>query len=135
VNLLIDQLQKARAALIRTYVFHVVWFTAMCCFVGFQWGQHGLKVSVLLALVTVPPVLFYTVRVHRLCRAIDPKASTVGLVPVIITTLILSPFESGLVLPVKNLLVANRLLRAHAVSVTGHGPKNSFKPKPLRGSA
>lgn len=131
------QLQKARAGLIRTYVLHVVWFAAMCCFIGFRWGQHGLKASVFLALVTVPPVLFYTVRVHKLCRAIDPRARTVGLVPVIVTTIILSPFESGLVLPAKNLLAANRLLRTHAVELPAavDGPDNSFEPTSLRGPA
>src|SRR5690606_21043423 len=123
--------------LIRTYVLHVVWFVAMCCFVAFRWDLHGLKTSVFLTLITVPPVLFYTVRVHRLCRAIDPKARTVGLIPVIVTTIILSPFESGLVLPAKNLLVANRLLRVQesALAVTADGPNNSFKPTPLRGAA
>lgn len=115
--MLIDQLRRARAGLVRTYVLHVVWFTAMCCFVGFQWDQRGLTTSVMLALVTVPPVLFYTVRVHRICRAIDPRARTVGLVPVLVTTIVLSPFESGLILPAKNLFVASRILKAHAVAL------------------
>jgi hypothetical protein len=57
-----------------------------------------------------------------------------------VTTLALSPFESGLILPAKNLIAANRILRAHALlasdsSVTADGSNNSFKPKPLRGSA
>ena len=107
------ELVNARTGLIRTYVLHVVWFAAMCVFVSLQWDQHGLQASVLLTLVTVPPVLFYTVRVHKLCRKIDPAARTVGLVPVLITTLVLSPFESGLILPAKNLLVANRILQPH----------------------
>ena len=107
------ELIKARTGLIRTYVLHVVWFAVMCVFVSLQWDKHGLKASVLLTLVTVPPVLFYTVRVHKLCRSIDPTARTVGLVPVLVTTLVLSPFESGLILPARNLLVANRILRAH----------------------
>ena len=106
------ELIKARTGLIRTYVLHVVWFAVMCVFVSLQWDKHGLKASVLLTLVTVPPVLFYTVRVHKLCRSIDPTARTVGLVPVLVTTIILSPFESGLILPAKNLLVANKILRA-----------------------
>jgi hypothetical protein len=114
VHPLIARLEKARAGLIRTYVLHVIWFVAMCCFAVFRWDQQGLKASVLLTLVTVPPVLFYTVRVHKLCRAIDPKARTVGLVPVILITIILSPFESGLVLPAKNWLAASRLLRSNA---------------------
>ena len=108
---LLLQLARTRTGLIRTYVVHVAWFAVMCTATVMQWRHDGLKASVLLTLVTVPPVLFYTVRAHRLCRALDPRARTVGLVPVLVTTVILSPFESGLVLPLKNLLVANRLLR------------------------
>lgn len=108
---LLRQLARTRTGLIRTYVLHVSWFTIMCTATALQWRQDGLKTTVLLTLVTVPPVLVHTVRTHRLCRALDPRARTVGLVPVLITTVILSPFESGLVLPLKNLLVASRLLR------------------------
>ncbi|MCF7223298.1 hypothetical protein [Marilutibacter chinensis] len=121
------ELEKARTALIRTYVLHVAWFAAMCVFVSLQWSGDGLKASVLLTLITVPPVLFYTVRVHRLCRRIDPAARTVGVVPVLVTTLVLSPFESGLILPARNLLVANRILRARKrqeAARIGTGPLN-----------
>lgn len=107
----IQQLRTARTGLIRTYMLHVIWFTAMCTTAALQWNAQALQAAALLALVTVPPVLFYTVKVHRLCRAIDPKARTVGLVPVLLTTFVLSPFESGLVMPLSNLLVANRVLR------------------------
>jgi hypothetical protein len=108
---LLLQLARTRTGLVRTYVLHVAWFAVMCTATAMQWRHDGLKATVLLTLITVPPVLFYTVRAHRLCRALDPRARTVGLVPVLVTTVILSPFESGLVLPLKNLLVANRLLR------------------------
>jgi hypothetical protein len=124
-------------------VLHVVWFVVMCAFVGWHWSQNGLQAAVLLTLVTVPPVLYYTVRVHKLCRAIDPNARTVGWVPVLVTTLVLSPFESGLVLPLKNLLACNKLLRQAAAAVeskegtaaAADGPNNSSKPTPLRGAA
>ena len=134
------QLRKLRGSLVKAYVLHVTWFALMCAFVGWHWSQGGLKVSVLLTLVTVPPVLYYTVKIHTLCRSIDPNARTVGLVPVIVTTFVLSPFESGLLLPLKNLLFANKLLKMYAaatesVQITADGPNNSFKPKPLRGSA
>jgi len=108
---LLHRLARTRTGLVRTYLLHVVWFASMCIATAMQWRQEGLKGTVFLTLLTVPPVLFYTVRAHRLCRALDPRARTVGLVPVLVTTIILSPFESGLVLPLKNLLVANRLLR------------------------
>ena len=119
---------------------HVAWFATMLVFVSLQWAQQGLKASVLLTLLTVPPVLIYTVRVHHLCRAIDPNARTVGWFPVLVTTLVLSPFESGLILPAKNLLAAHRILKVHTSMapdspVTEGGPDNSFKPNPLGGSA
>lgn len=108
------ELRKLRRALVRAYVLHVAWFVAMCVFVGWRWSEDGLKASVLLTLLTVPPVLYYTVRMHAVCRSIDPAARTVGLVPVIVTTFVLSPFESGLILPMKNLLAANKLLKRRA---------------------
>jgi hypothetical protein len=125
--------------LIRAYVVHVAWFAIMLAFVSLQWAQQGLKASVLLTLLTVPPVLVYTVKVHHLCRAIDPKARTVGWVPVLVTTIALSPFESGLILPAKNLLAANRILKAHDSlapdsSVTADGSNNSLEPNLLRSS-
>lgn len=118
---------------------HVAWFAIMLAFVSLQWAQQGLKASVLLTLLTVPPVLVYTVKVHHLCRAIDPKARTVGWVPVLVTTIALSPFESGLILPAKNLLAANRILKAHDSlapdsSVTADGSNNSLEPNLLRSS-
>lgn len=100
----------------RAYVLHVFWLAAMCVTAGMHWHKDGVEASVLLTLITVPPVLFYTVRVHKLCRGIDPAAPTVGWVPVLITTFVLSPFEAGLILPAKNLLAARRILRAYAGS-------------------
>ena len=125
--------------MIRAYVVHVAWFAIMLAFVSLQWAQQGLKASVLLTLLTVPPVLVYTVRVHHLCRAIDPKARTVGWVPVLVTAIALSPFESGLILPAKNLLAANRILKTHNSlapdsSVTADGSNNSLQPNLLRSS-
>lgn len=99
--------------LVRAYALHVFWFIAMCVTAGMQWHKDGVETSVLLTLLTVPSVLFYTVRVHRLCRSIDPAAPTVGWVPVLIAIFLLSPFEVGLIPPPKNLLAARRLLRTH----------------------
>jgi hypothetical protein len=110
----IERLKQARDGLVRTYVLHLAWFLAMCCFVAFRWADPGIRFSVVLVLLTVPPVLYYTVRTHHACRALDPKSRTVGLLPVLLTTIVLTPFESGLVLPLHNLLEANRQLRRHA---------------------
>ena len=73
--------------------------------------QVGLTTSLWLTLITVPPVLLYTVSVHKACRAIDPAAKTVGWATIILFTVFLTPFESGLILPAKNLLVSRRILR------------------------
>ena len=133
---LVRELEKARMALVRAYLLHVAWFAVMCAMVGLRWSPHGLKVSVLLTLVTVPPVLFYTVRVHRLCRRIDPTARTVGLVPVLVTTVVLSPFESGLILPAKNLFAANRVLRTCQASQVAAKAASSLESQaqPIRDS-
>jgi hypothetical protein len=71
-----------------------------------------LTTSLWLALITIPPVLLYTVMVHKSCRAIDPRARTAGWMQVILFTVLFTPYESSLVLPLKNLLVAGRILRA-----------------------
>lgn len=123
---LIQTLKATRTSLLRAYFLHVVWFTVMCLLAAVQWSQHGLRWSVLLTLLTVPPVLIYTVRIHNICRAIDPSVRTVGWVPVLITTFVLSPFESGLVLPIKNLLWANRLLAGHASGLTDRSSRSSI---------
>jgi hypothetical protein len=133
------ELRKLRGSLVKAYALHVVWFALMCACVSWRWSEDGLRASVLLTLITVPPVLYYTVKTHTLCRSIDPTARTVGLIPVIVTTFILSPFESGLILPLKNLLAANKLLKKHALAAesarfTADGPDNSFEPEPLRGT-
>ncbi|WP_456975915.1 hypothetical protein [Luteimonas sp. A277] len=51
----------------------------------------------------------------------------------LIMTVLFTPFESGLVVPAKNLWVSGKLLRE--ARLTGQAPNNAFKPKPLRGSA
>lgn len=111
-------LQQARAALWRAYGLHLAWFAIMCAFVAWHWHERGLQFSVLLTLLTVPPVLRRTVKVHRLSRALDPRARTLGWGPVLLVTLVLSPFESGLVLPLKNLWVSRRLLARAAAART-----------------
>jgi hypothetical protein len=120
---LVLDLAKARTGLIHTYVMHVVWFVVcgLCVFFTLQWEKHGMQALVLLTLVTLPPVLLYTVWVHMLCRSLDPKARAVGLMAALITTFMLSPFESGLVLPAKNLIAANKILKAHQ-QVTAPAP-------------
>ena len=108
----IEKLRRKRSILLKAYVFHVGWFTSTCATAATDATQLALPTLLLLTLITVPPVLFYTVSVHRACRVIDPSAGSVGVVPVILFTLFLTPFESGLVLPLKNLWVSRCILRA-----------------------
>jgi hypothetical protein len=108
---LIEHLRRKRALLLKAYFIHVGWFASTCAFAATDATQVGLTTSLWLALITVPPVLLYTVSVHKACRAIDPAAKTVGWVPIILFTVFLTPFESGLILPAKNLLVSRRILR------------------------
>ncbi|WP_154656574.1 hypothetical protein [Novilysobacter defluvii] len=96
-------------------------------------SRATIAAAILLALVTVPPVIAYATAVHRTCRSIDPRAKTIGLAPMLIMTVLFTPFESGLVVPARNLWVSGKLLRQ--ARLTGQVPNSSFKPKPLRGSA
>lgn len=109
---LIAKLRKRRSVLLKAYIFHVCWFFSTCASAATETSQLALPTLLLLTLITVPPVLIYTVAVHRACRSIDPMAQSVGLVPVVLFTIFLTPFESGLVLPLRNLWVSRRILRA-----------------------
>ncbi|MDR6991971.1 VOC family protein [Luteimonas sp. 3794] len=100
----------------RAYLLHAFWFMTMCGFAWLHRDGPGLKIAVLLALLTVPPVLVCASRVHRLCRAIDPRAGTIGLAPMLVMTVVFTPFESGLIVPAKNWWVARRLLRRFAAA-------------------
>ena len=107
---LVETLRKKRSTLLKAYVFHVVWFSLVCVSAATGVAQLALLTLIILTLITMAPVLIYTVSVHKACRAIDPSARSVGLVPVILFSLFLTPLESGLILPFKNLWVSRCIL-------------------------
>jgi hypothetical protein len=113
---LVTDLVKQRRRLLQSYVIHVIWFTTMILTAAFHATQATVATSIWLALVTVPPVIIYSAAVHKACRTIDPTARTIGLIPTIIMTLLLTPFESGLIVPAKNLWVSAKLIKRHQVS-------------------
>jgi hypothetical protein len=112
--LLIEQLRKQRSRLLKAYVVHVGWFFSTCAFAATDVFKTGLITALLLTLITVLPVLIYTVTVHTASRKIDPNARTAGLKAILLFTLFLTPFESGLVLPARNLWVSRKILLANA---------------------
>jgi hypothetical protein len=112
----IQNLRTRRALLLKAYIFHVAWFSSTCAFAITNGTTVAFTTSFWLALLSVPPVLLYTVSVHKACRAIDPNSKTVGWKPVIIATLLLTPFESGLILPARNLWISRRILQKWGVS-------------------
>ena len=111
-------LRRRRSLLLKAYVVHVGLFTSTCAFAATDAVHVTVATSLWLTLVTIPPLLLYTVLVDRSCRAIDPNARTAGLVKVILFTLFLTPYESSLVLPAKNLWVARRIIRAWDKALT-----------------
>jgi len=88
-KLQIERLRRKRLRLLKAYILHVGWFTSTCATAATD-ATH--LTSLWLALITVPPVLIFTVDVHKACRIIDPRARTFGLVPVILATIFLTPF-------------------------------------------
>jgi len=74
--------------------------------------QGTVVASLWLVLVSIPPVLLYSALVDRSCRRVDPAAATVGWLKIVLFTLFLTPIESSLVLPVRNLWVSGRILRS-----------------------
>jgi len=121
---LIELLRRKRSLLLKAYLVHVGWFTSTCAFAATDGSQVGLPISLWLTLITVPPVLFYTASVHKACRAIDPAAKTAGWVTIILFTVVLTPFESGLFLPARNLLAARRILLAWDRQIRNRGKPN-----------
>jgi hypothetical protein len=107
----IQLLRRRRARLLKAYVLHVGLFASSCAFAATDTVHVAMTTSLWLALLTIPPVLYYTVLVHRSCRAIDSRARTAGLLQVITFTVLLTPYESSLVLPLKNLWISKRVLR------------------------
>lgn len=108
----VERLRSRRKRLLQAYLIHVGWLTSTCAFAASDTMDLAITTSLWMALITVPPVLAYTVSVHKACREIDPRSRTVGLVPVILATIFLTPFESALILPAKNLWVSRCILRA-----------------------
>ncbi len=110
---LIELLRRKRALLFKAYLVHVGWFASSCAFAATDIVQNGLIISAWLTLITLPPVLIYSVSVHKLCRAIDHRAKTAGWAYIILFSILLTPLESGLILPAKNLLISRRILRTY----------------------
>ena len=117
-EVLIEKLRTKHKMLLKAYIFHVGWFTSTFASAATETTQLALPTLLILTLITVPPVLFYTVAVHKTCRAIEPSARSVGLWPVVICTILFTPFESGLVLPLKNLWVSRCILRTWDKALT-----------------
>lgn len=125
---LIEHLRKKRLLLLKAYIVHLGWFTSTCAFAATDGTPLAVATSLWLALISVPPVLMYTVSVHKACRAIDPNARSVGLVPVLLATILLTPFESGLVLPARNLWVSRCILGAWDRALAGGSSRPATPP-------
>ena len=105
-------LRKRRSLLMKAYVLHVGLFASTCACAATDTVHIAVATSFWLTLITIPPVLVYTALVDRSCRAVDPTARTAGIMKIIVFTLLLTPYESSLVLPAQNLWIARGILRA-----------------------
>ena len=108
----IAALRRRRSILLKAYIVHVGCFMSTCAFAATNSVHASVVSSLWVVLVTIPPVLLYTALVDRSCRRIDPAAATVGWLKIVLFTVILTPLESSLILPVRNLWVSGRLLRS-----------------------
>jgi hypothetical protein len=116
-SLLVNRLRIVRMRLLKAYILHVGFFFSTCACAATDVVQLGATTAMLITLITIPPVLLYTVLVHKACRAIDPKARTAGVVQIIFFTIFLTPLESGLVLPARNLWISRKILLEKTKSV------------------
>ena len=115
---LVKRLREKRIRLLKAYLFHVLWLFSTTASAAVDAVQVGLPILVLLTLVTVPPVLYYTVVVHKACMAVNPSSRSAGLLAVVVFTVLFTPLESGLVLPLKNLWVSKCILNAWDKTLT-----------------
>ena len=117
---LIAVLRRRRLLLLKAYILHVGCFMSTCAFAATDSVHVTVATSLWLVLVTIPPVLLYTALVDKSCRRIDPTAATVGWLKIVLFTVFLTPIESSLVLPAKNLWVSGRVLRKCESALTTH---------------
>ena len=139
------RLRERRSRLLKAYVLHVGLFASSCAFAATDTVHVAMTTSLWLTLLTIPPVLIYTILVHKSCRAVDPTAHTAGTLQVIVFTLLLTPYESSLVLPLKNLWISRRILRAwyaalrtpslRRADITTHTLRTTPGNSPLVGAA
>lgn len=130
-TLLIEQLRKKRLRLLKAYVLHVGWFTSMCASAATDATHIAVASSVWLTLITVVPVLIYTFVVHKAIRAVEPRARSAGLAQIIVTVVLFTPFEAGLLLPAKNLWVSRCILRAWDKALAnGSSPRPTHSVRP-----
>lgn len=114
----IAALRRRRSLLLRAYVVHVGSFTSTCAFAATGSVHATIAGSLWMVLVTIPPVLIYTALVDRSCRRLDASAATVGWLKIALFTALLTPLESSLLLPARNLWIARRILRSCASAPT-----------------
>jgi hypothetical protein len=108
---LVARLRQERRRLLRAYLGHVAWFIAMLATAAREDAARVVAACIWLTLLTVPPVIYFAWRVHRIARRIDPRARTIGLGTMLLMTVALTPLESGLVAPVQNLVASAKLIR------------------------
>ena len=108
----LDDLRKKRKKLLQSYMLHISWLTLSIVFIYFDTIHISMVCSILLTLVTIPPVFIYTISVHRACRGIDPYSSTSGAREIIIFSIFLTPMESALVLPIKNIVISKNIINS-----------------------
>ena len=127
---LVRQLRARRVRLLTAYVFHVCWLTSTAAVAATDAVELALVTTLWITLITVPPVLIYSVSVHRACRAIDPHARSVGVMPIVFATVFLTPFESALILPARNLLISRRILERLDRDAIGKGKSGDSSREP-----
>lgn len=119
--MLMERLRKKRLLLFRIYVFHVGWFTSTCAFAATETTRIAVVSSLWLTLITIVPVLIYTVITHKAIKACEPAAASVGLRQIVISIVFFTPLEAGLILPAINLWISHCILRAWDKKAWGEG--------------
>jgi hypothetical protein len=125
--MLIERLRRKRSLLLRIYLIHVGWFTSTCAFAATEATHVAVISSLWLTLITIVPVLVYTVVTHNAIKAISPAAASMGIKQIVVSIVFFTPLEAGLILPAINLWISHRILRAWARTGTGSGNRTASR--------
>lgn len=106
-----NALRTRRNRLAAPYLGFVLLFFSCGAAAGTGQVQSQWIWLLLLLVVCAIPIILLNLSLHTAIRRVDPAAGSSGLKQTVISSLLVTPIEAALILPVINLTIATRILR------------------------